>query len=496
MTLRVYRWPVTFRSDSLLLFGLLAALAIFGGWLWSACVLPPYNSNHLGCDACHHAVLIHYQGQSTAPPAALLEGLADYPQTSHWLAARFLPFLDGDPYKAMRATAFATVILTLVCQYFLLRRVLPAAQAVLGTLVLQMVCYQTQTAETQYFCVAYFFAQAVGMLAVWLAVLFATQPAGTLPGRVTVWGMAVLCAALAYLCHIVPGAVVLGALGLFSLLRLIGRPRGLAAIQLLILAAVGGGIILGTNRLSYMAACRGADGSVPVKNTVVMFSWLPTLIAALAWQGRRLWKAEIPPADDLVRLLICLLCVAGGLQAYCAYEWAFLGKAAAYSVLKFFYVLFPVSVLVWVLALAQGLQALWRLPSWSWPTRLIHAGLIAVLCYFNGRIFIRNELLPSCPDPERSPVRVARVALAAGAAEADLLYYDPTMPQSSVFVNVVGLHRSFSEAYSLVAVLHGWRPDQEPAPDALAKQVHFSRLVVAGLTDRSTRSISANLPPR
>ena len=141
--------PRRSRSASLTSLFLLALLALVLVQGWAAWVLPPFNSNHLGCDACHHAIMVHCQ--SLADPAErafLADWFADYPQTSHWLVACWMPLLDNDPYKAMRAVSAASVLLMLLGQFALLCRVLPGGPALLALLAWQLVCYLTNLANT------------------------------------------------------------------------------------------------------------------------------------------------------------------------------------------------------------------------------------------------------------------------------------------------------------------------------------------------------------
>jgi hypothetical protein len=52
------------------------------------------------------------------------------------------------------------------------------------------------------------------------------------------------------------------------------------------------------------------------------------------------------------------------------------------------------------------------------------------------------------------------------------------MPQSSVYVNMVGLHRTLDDSYKLVFALQGWQPGAEPIPERLKEQVQFSAILL------------------
>src|SRR5438105_4554454 len=84
--------PVTLSPCHLVTLSLGVLLSLALAHCWAAWVLPPFNSNHLGCDACHHAIMIHCQSLSDPAERVFLEGtFADYPQTAHWLAAQWMP---------------------------------------------------------------------------------------------------------------------------------------------------------------------------------------------------------------------------------------------------------------------------------------------------------------------------------------------------------------------------------------------------------------------
>jgi hypothetical protein len=477
------------RTDSLAFVAFAALLAMPLAYLWADRVLPPFNSNHLGCDSCHHAILIHCQSlPDRAERAFLADYLATYPQTAHWLAARWLPLLGGDPYKAMRATSFASLLIMLALQFALLRRVLPAGPAVLALLAWQLLCYFGNVANVHYFSKAYFFSQAVGMTAAWAALLIATWPAHSPRWRGLHTLLAAALAGLAYLCHLVPGVTALGGLGLYYLL---GWWRTRAAADAARVALVGGvslALVLGTGQLAHMAHSRLEFGDVPVKNWSLLLAWVPLLLLALFRHARRRTEGpQPPPAEGLVELLTCVLCVTGLIQAYCAAEFA-LGKAAPYSANKLFYVLFPLTTLLWLLVGAGRLGRLPSLRPWTvWPLRAAGVAVGAFLLVRNGRVFVANELLDENVAPERNPVLVARRLARETAADAparsggrlwrsDLVYFDPGLRQSSVFVNVVGLRRSWSDAEVVLAALHSWEP--VTAPPTWLGPVRCRRLIL------------------
>jgi hypothetical protein len=475
----------------------LALACLAAGYAWAAWVLPDYNSDHLGCDACHHAILVYRQ--TLADPSErdrIAPGLADYPQTSHWLAARAAPLFGGDPYKALRAASFATLLLLFAGPYFLLRTALAPPAALLCLLAWQLLCYLGRAGNPHYFCAAYFYSQAVGTAALWPALALYTRPARTPGARLLLGAAGALLAGFAYLCHIVPGVVMFGALGLYSLTRMARPPRLEEAARLLVLTATALAVVLGTDQLGAMSRNRSGGGDVPLRNYGLLLMWVPTLAAGLAlrWRRRREGAAEDWP-DRVADALLCLLAAGGALQAYCALEWLRHGERYSYPALKFFYLLFPAASLLWFLAAARWLQRTPRLVRWrtaldaargSLAVRpaLALAGTAAAvgLAFLQARTFVENELYGAPTGPERHPAAVARRlagrARGGGAGGAGPLYYDPALPQSSVFVNMVGLHRSLEDSYQLVFALRGWRPEEGPVPAGLDRVVPFSELIL------------------
>ncbi len=471
-----------------------AVLGVLGvAYAWTAWLLPAYNSDHLGCDACHHAILIHCQTVADPAERELIAGvMVDYPQMSHALAALSLPLFGDDPYRAMRFASAAAVVLLLVSQLVLLRTAMSLPWALVSLAAWQLVCGVGNLGNVHYFCAAYFFAQAFGMIGVWLALALHTRPAASAGEKLLLGAGSSALAAFAYLCHLVPGVVVFGALGLYSLARLIGRRDALEAVRIALLIAVGALVIFGTSQLALMSRGRGAGGHVPIRHLALLLTWLPTLVVGAALRARQ-WRR----GDDggwpgaAMDGLLCVLVVAGGLQAVCAVEWLWHGETYLYPVLKFFYLLFPAASLLWFLAAARvaaraaaAVPALgrWREKLDGRGARLATAGVAALLLGVALAPFVRNELRPEPVTPRRHPVAVARQLglglRAQGKDRSDLLYYDPALPQSSVYANMVGLHRTLEDSYKLMFGLHGWDPAQGPVPARLRQDVSFSALVL------------------
>ncbi len=364
-----------------------------------------------------------------------------------------------------------------------------------------MLCYLTNLANVQYYSVAYFFSQGVGMTFVWAAVLLVTWPASVPWQRGLLTTLGVLFAGLAYLCHVVPGVAILGGLGLYFLVCWWRSRRLTDLVRLVLLGVVGLAVVLGTaEQLAHLGRSRTDPGPVPLKNWGLLLAWIPTLLIALWLTGRSwFWGVALrlsPAAAELLGVLTCVLAATGLLQSYCALEFL-LGKSALYSVNKFFYVLFPVCTLIWLLAgvawlsrlLGPGQDTLVR-GRGSRPDWVVGTALVGLLVYLNGRVWITNELRDEHVGPERHPVQVSRqlerdsrpVGKTADPCwRSDLIYFDPDLAQSSVFVNLVGLHRTWADACQVKGALTGWSPGQ--TPPVQLEQVRFSRLVVPPLPE-------------
>ncbi len=478
------------RTDSCVFLLLLVLAALLLAHAWAAWILPPFNSNHLGCDACHHAILIHCNSLADPVERRLLaDVLADYPQLAHFLSAQWMPLLGGDAYKAMRASSMASVLLMLACQFALLRRFLPAGAAVLAVLAWQLLCYLTNLANVQYYSVAYFFSQAIGMTFFWAALVLATWPAPQAWQRGVLTVPAVLAAAVAYQCHVVPGVAILGGLGLYYLVCWwqSRHPADLARLGLV--GAVGLALVLHTlGQLAHLGRSRqDMAGVVPLKNWSLLLAWIPTLLLSLGLMiWRRSWLRGNRTTLELIGLLTCVLFVTGLLQAYCGLEFL-LGKSGLYSVNKFFYVLFPVSSLIWLLAILSWLEPRRAnaAPLAGLSMQVGQAALIGLLLYLNSRVFVTGELKDEKVERNRHPVPVCRLLAeqlpqdrspADPGWRSDLIYYDPELAQSSVFVNIVGLRRTWSDAFRAREALTDFCPGQ--TPPAQLRQIPFSRLIV------------------
>jgi hypothetical protein len=408
----------------------------------------------------------------------------------------------------MRAVSCANVLILFAAQFYLLRTSMSAGLAVLVLLVWQMLCYLNNLGNAQYYCVAYFYSQAVGMLGVWLGVALYARPSGSAVGRLMLGTAAILLAGFAYLCHIVPGVPVFGAFGLYSLLRFCRRPNFDDAFRLLVLALVGSLVLFGTAEFGIMSKGRSVCGWVPLKNYVIQLTWVPTLLFAFLWCWRtRRENHESDWGGRVCGVLVCLLVTAGGLQAYCADEWR-RGVAVSYAALKFFYILFPVCSLLWCLwavrwarqtpLLGRWQEAIrrWRAASGvrGWCVPGVAAVIVGLLVFLQMRIFVHNELIKECPASERHPVLVARELARSVGKQGDggLIYFDPQLPQSSVYVNMVGLGRSMGDAYDVVNTLRDWKPGREPVPAELKQKVHFSKLLLPGaLTGSGYNAVSS-----
>jgi hypothetical protein len=472
----------------------LMTLAVVLGFFWAYAVLPPYNSEHLGADACHHAMLIHtFSLPDPEERAYLRQAFAGYPLGSHWLASLMMPLLENDSYKAMRWLAFTSVLCLLAVQFHLFRGVMPSGAALLCLLAWQFLGCFTRAADIYFYVEAFFLSQAVGTLCLWLTIAVVFSSRDSWPRSTAAIGLAVA----AYLCHLVPGAIALGGVGLVFLFRFRAQPQLRTLVPLMLLGMAGAWVVFGTDQLAFMKTIKDQDGDVPFKRLPINLLWVPTLAAALVIAKRVTLKnlaetrADFPSEGDktrLAKILTCFLLVGGLLQAYCAFECLVLHTAAPYSVQKFFSFLFPAASMLWFLWLTppvtrwlSGLHVPQRISVRS--RRFGYAAILLLLLYLNLGRYFAYELRPPRVDLEHHPVFTAqrlRQDLPSFRAQSDhvnAVYFDPALPQSSMFVNMIGLRRTHGETYLVLRTL---RQNQEGWSRALEKlhgQLVFSHLI-------------------
>ncbi len=476
-----------------LLLGLLGAACLLG-YLWVTLVLPPFNSEHLGCDACHHALMIHALSLPDPAEGSYMAGpFASYPHLAHRLASVVMFAVDNDAYRAMRLIAVICLLGLAAVQYHLFRQAFSAPVALLVLFAWQALGAQTHTADIDFFRGPYYYAQGVGEFFLWLAVACAAWPAASRWTQGALIVAAIGLAAAAYLCHLVPGFCAFGGLGLLLLARLPLRPRGPTLLSLGLLGVVGLSVIIGTGQLTHMQDCKHIDGETPFTYLPVILLWIPTALVMAGVITRRLGRPE-SAAQRLATTLGCFFVIAALLDGYTAYEWAIRQTVAPYGVKKFFFFLFSAASMLWFLwlvpRLASVATAWFRRAASQWPAWRVRAGLgLGVLALFAPSFgpFFLKELRGPIADRDHSPEMIAdrlHEGLprfrsddpAFGVASA--IYFDPELPQTSVYVNMVGLRRSFADAYQIVTTLRD--VDGARLPDALGRlrqDVPFSRLV-------------------
>ncbi len=463
-------------------------------FFWVALFLPSFNSEHLGCDACHHALLIHaFSLPNLDERAFLTEPFKDYPRAAHWLAAQLMPLLGNDAFKAMRCLSIFSVFCLLGVQFHLFRRVMPAGVALLVLLVWQYLSCLTRTADIYFYMEAFFYAEAFGTLFLWLTIACISWAPKSAAGRRAMTGAAILLALLAYLCHIVPGLIALGGVGLVFLLGFVTKPGAWSFVPLAILILAGLWVIFGTGQLTAMQGWKGMGGALIFRRYPLIFLWLPTALAAafLCW---RRWRSQTEKdSGQNLSWVLTLFLLAGGLvHGYCAYEWAIRHTAAVYSVKKFFHFLFPAASMLWLIWLVPaskkhlaglGSSSSWHVTLNRWY-RPGYAALLIFLLFINLSRYFAYEFRGPTAGSDRNPVLVVNrlrqelPQFRQGTGQSECIYYDPLLPQSSVFVNIVGLRRTFGEAYQVMTSLREGKEDWPRTLEDLHQRVAFSRLIM------------------
>jgi hypothetical protein len=444
---------------------LLAGSAVLA-FAWAAL---PGRSNDLeqqGIDIVNHAILVHRRAHPV--PAALYGAHRHYPQASHALAAWFMPVLGDNAIRAMDCAAWLTLLGLFAAQWTLLCRLLPAAPALAVLALWQGLRLQTRFSDWDFFHVNYYPPQALGTLGVWLQLAVLATPEVTPLRRCLRDGAAVLLAALAYSCHIVPGAVAFATLAVLHGSELFGPGRRAACLRLLLTGLVAAVTLLSSDQLRLMAGARTvAGGRLLYDHLWLLLLWVPTLLVACLALARGLRRVLPRRPNHLERVLTCALLAAGGIQGYLTLETLLGHNLGYYSAMKLYWYTFPLATLLWVgwlcrlLAASAGRVGLPRLAS----RRAVAAG--CVLCAIWGlnslvrqdprrpRLLglgaIRRTLLRLPPNPgsvanslrlsqERDAVVAARrLAGRPNHAAPWVYFYDPAMPFGSLFASVVGL---------------------------------------------------------
>lgn len=466
--------------------GVAATMIILLSIAWARWVLPDFNSEHLGPDMCHHVVMV--QAQTIADPderAQMLCVFHAYPQASHYVASWVVPLLNDDPYKGVRAGTLICILLILVAHYVLFRTVLPGGPMALLAVGLVQLLTSPTGASCAKLGVGYSYAYIFGAAALWGALVLADWPASSFWQRSVLNGVSIAMAGVAFLGHIVPGTVALGTVGLYGLLQVV-RSRGAwgESARLGVLVCIGVAVILGTPQLRYMSQQRVNDGELGLKNEWLLWSWLPILVAGVLFHVRTWRKVDsLSVHERWLEKLYCLLLVAGSLQLYCYLEWH-QGKAGAYAYRKFFYLLVPAAMCVLLLGGFSWLRTLKHSPrvmaifesNQRWlPVLCAIVGVGCLLGTFRG--YAANEFRPPHFEGARHPARIAVTLNASNAHTApahiaplrgqpsNVMYFDPEMPQSCVFINMTAMKCSLEDAYRLCgAYQRGWRPGGPPPP--------------------------------
>lgn len=430
-----------------MVFALWAVVALGLGITWVRVIAPGYNLERRGIDLIHHALMIQDQAKPAGEPALQVSGFARYPQLSHWLASWLMPLVRDDAIRAMRALGFTAILLLFGLQYMLLREQTSVHVALAAVVLWQWLCLEGCFANVNFFHGTCFFAQAVGMVGFWLALVLAARPFPWADRVDETWlpllSMLgpVLAGWFAYQCHFVPGVVTFGAIWLFAACAWLRQPSWAAAWALGFTTLVPAVIVLSSDQFRYMAASSTADGPIPIRHPWLVLAAIPTAAVGLArlyqdWRSPRLSEVE--------RLLIHALLVAGACQSYLAYKWLIQETVAGYCVKKLFFHTFPVAALLWVWWLLQWSKR-WR-PwfsnssfSWSfgsWQARAAWVLVVAAGVYANAVRPLRKDLRGPFALGERDPVQAARLLATQRHELHSGCYFDPQFPGGAVFANV------------------------------------------------------------
>jgi hypothetical protein len=430
----------------------LLALAFLFALAWTALPGRVNDLEHQGIDIVNHAVLVHRRAHPVAPTLMGYHGA--YPQAAHALAGALVPWLGDNAIRAMDCAAWMILLGLLACQYTLLCRRLPPLPALAVLAGWQALCAATLFGDRDFFSTNYFYPQAAGTLACWLQMVVLSTPADSGPGRLLRDGLALLAAALAYACHIVPGAAAFATLALVQGYRLFGRERGEALLGLLVIGLTAVHLVLGSSQIQLMGHARlRGDYWLPYKYLGLLLLWVPTALAAGAWLVRGLVRGRPPRPDNLNVVLSCALLAAGALQGYLALETVLGVAGGYYNAKKLFFLTFPLAGLLWVCGPAGRLSG----RGWPGPVRSPAArAALATGCLLAALIGLgfwlgRDPRRPGRARPGRDPVATSRVlAELRPQVPTRTYFHDPASPMNALFASVTGLEMNHD------AALHCW----------------------------------------
>jgi hypothetical protein len=443
---------------------LLLVIGVLFSFAWTQLGYRYGNLEAQGIDIAHHAIIIR---QLTVPGGInerSLSILADYPTTSHRLAALTLPLFGDNEILALRFSAMTTVTWLLALQFTLLCRWLPFAQAALVLLAWQWLCYLGKVTNSHHFLEwNYNFSRAVGGLGLWAGlVLLAAAESSSAWGRRLNYALATGGAAFAMACHVVPGAVAFGGLILYGAggwLRT-RQPDRLWLIAMAILTA--GGMYFGTSVWRVMVQNAGSNGGLPVGPQLLLLTWVPLAAVAAFLLVRPIlarFASGIVTAPIPTECLMTALLAAGAVQSMVLVRMVLWHACAPYAFKTLYFYTFPLAALLGIVGLVPYLarvSASWlplspgamrRMPQVV-AASLLLAGVLQLAHKDLGlrRGVSKSAPASDCPPPERLPAAVARTLDGLASDHQGWCYFDPQQPVGAFFASVVGLHLEWETA--------------------------------------------------
>jgi hypothetical protein len=417
---------------------LILSLSTLASLIWTNKALRNNNLDWQSLDTTSHALMIYWEAKSL--PSELLGHDQAYPKAAHHLAAALMPFLRDNPIQAMRGVALIALFAMLSAKYTLLCRLVRPVPGFLLLMLWQWLAGWTKFADLNHFTHGnYLFSQAVGGASFWLVLAVVS----TVPQRRTqAWALTFLGLGLAsgaYACHLVPGVMAFGTLGLFFGFRGFQNRSKTEFLRLLLTILVGSVTIFSSTQWQLMASARTVTNEswLPYNHLWLLLAWIPILAAALVRLARRLGgRQSRPPLTDLELILAAGLLVGGCLQAYFAYEWGVRGTTSAYTVKKFFFFAFPLASLLLICWLIHGLKAI-NLQIAIPPGPALAAALVlgAVRLYVVLVDDFKRPYFGRAHDPVHLAHRLAQKRQTLPRS----YYYDPEYPMGSLYASVAGL---------------------------------------------------------
>ncbi|CAN5339980.1 hypothetical protein BH11PLA2_BH11PLA2_37260 [soil metagenome] len=425
---------------------LLATLPAAG--LWTMFILRNNNLEMQAIDLAHHVMFVAHLQTPWGEADPQFVGL--YPVTSHRVATAWLPVFH-DPVQAIRAASIVTLLVMLVAQWYLLRSQLPASIAMLLMFAWQVLCTHCKLGDVNHYMwdFQYNYSRAVSAAALWVMILAFVVP--PFQNRVFSFFFCLGLATFAFRCHIAAGALALGTLGVWCVVKLIKRDWIIGGGGLVALALTSAALLAFTDEWRYLASLSADNGPMPIRNVVLyrwsvqpdvrtdkhgmtdpeqflglIDLWIPTAIGGLLFALKRA-VTGIPL--DLATAVLCGLIPAAVLQGYMLYGKNVTHTVGTYPYNQMLFYTFELSTLFWIVILSPLLKLL--------PSTILSRVLAVAVTGWGLYAMLETDMKRKKFSDDRDVMAVIRELREHREDFAGHYYYDPDQEIGSYLVTRV-----------------------------------------------------------